>query len=213
MVSQIAFFVEGEEHRTSRAHDMRLREVFHHVFKELDDLALSRGLRLQFRLYGSRRTTYERFRRALQEEQESYAALLVDSEAPVEHPGECWRHLRARPGDRWARPAGAEETRCQLMVQAVEAWLLADPDTLRAFYGAQFHLNSLPATQNVEEIPKNSHIPSLEAATKDTQKGRYHKVKHLALLLARLDMARVRARSPHCDRIFATLGSKLRNLP
>lgn len=204
MVKQIAFVVEGEEDPRDTRDEMKLRKSFHRFFNELDELANARGIRLQFRLYGSRRASYEKF------------CLLVDSEDPVDcqdplqEPGACWEHLKNRPADRWEKPAGAGDEQCQLMVQAIEAWLLADPEALSEFYGRKgFRKNSLPPTQNVEEIPKAKHLPSLTAATKDTQKGEYHKVKHLSPLLFHIDAKKVRSRAPFCDRIVVTLRRKI----
>ena len=95
------------------------------------------------------------------------------------------------------------------MVQAVEAWLFADPEALQTYYGPEFNVNSLPARQNVEEIPKSDHIGRLEAASHPTRKGLYHKTRHLPDLLSRIDGAKVRERAWHCDRIFVTLSRRL----
>jgi hypothetical protein len=212
MVRQVLFHVEGEEERRRRGPDIQLRLAFQRFFRELVDIAQGRGISIRFRLHGTRGSAYEKFRDALSAEPDTYHVLLVDSEDPVALLGECWKHLERRAADRWPRPAAADEEQCQLMVQAVEAWLFADPEALASFYGQGFHRNSLPTTADVEEIPKRRHIPSLQAATKDTQKGRYHKIHHLALLLSLLDPKKVRKSAPHCERIFTTLGPRLRSL-
>src|SRR5207237_10712948 len=101
---------------------MKLRRTFHKVFDELDTAARSKGIRLQFRLYGSRRATYEKFREAIEAESAAdvYHVLLGDSENPVPRgnplaePGRCWEHVASRPDGRWERPAGAEDEQCQL---------------------------------------------------------------------------------------------------
>lgn len=213
MVKQIAFFVEGEENARDKREAMLLRRTLHTFFKELSDLAQARGLHLKFRLHGSQRPTYEKFREALTRETDAYCVLLVDSEDPVTEHGKCWEHLRSRAADGWERPPEAADDQCQLMVHAIEAWLFADPEALRGFYGAAgFRANSLPRTLNVEEIPKTRHLEALEAATRDTSKGRYHKVKHLSPLLHVLDTMKVRKRAPHCDRIFTTLAARIETL-
>jgi len=216
-VKQVAFFVEGEEDPKDTRVEMKLRKTFNRVFGELEAQAREKGIRLQFRLYGSRGATYQKFREAHEERERSgvYPVLLVDSEDPVEcdeplvEPGRCWEHLRDRAHDQWARPDGAEDEQCQLMVQAIEAWLFADAAALQDFYKQGFRPKSLPNTENVEKIPKLDHLKTLEAATKDTQKGRYHKVGHLSPLLFRLDMGKVRSRAPFCERIFVTLRRKI----
>jgi hypothetical protein len=74
------------------------------------------------------------------------ALLLVDSEAPVS--ADCqqgdaeswkpWRHLNNRQGDQWDKPSNSEDAHCHLMVQCMEAWFLADRDTLQNFFTRHF---------------------------------------------------------------------------
>lgn len=186
-----------------------MREGFRKFFAQLDETVRSRGSTIRFVLHGSRRETYNQFCHALRNEPEAYHVLLVDSEDPVQHWGECWRHLKERQADGWARPSGVEETQCHLLVQAIEAWFFADPQALQVYYGSEFNVGSLPVRQNVEEIPKSDHVSRLEAASRPTKKGLYHKTRHLPDLLSRVDAARVRERAWHCDRIFVTLSERL----
>jgi hypothetical protein len=130
--------------------------------------------------------------------------LLVDSENPVT--ATPAKHLEDR--DRWDVSGIADES-CHLMVQTVEAWLIADPEALARFYGQGFHRNALPKHENVEEIGKDQLVKRLDQATKKTQKGRYHKILHCSLLLAILDQRRVRSRARHCDLLFKTLEARL----
>jgi len=92
------------------------------------------------------------------------------------------------------------------MVQAMEAWLIADIDTLKRFYGQGFKDNAIPKNRNVEMIEKDLLEPSLKAATRDTKsKGEYQKIQHASKLLEMLDVDKVRKASLECDRIFITL--------
>jgi hypothetical protein len=85
------------------------------------------------------------------------------------------------------------------MVQAMEAWFLADRDTLAAYYGQGFRLNALPGDErHIEAISKDDLVPSLEQATSDTKtKGQYHKTRHGFALLALIDPAKVEAGSQY----------------
>lgn len=186
-----------------------MREGFRKFFAALAEAVRSRGNSIRFVLRGSRRKAYEHFCAALKSEPEAYHVLLVDSEDPVAHQGECWRHLRERQADGWGKPAGVEEAQCQFMAQAIEAWFFADPQALQVYYGSEFNAGSLPVRQNVEKIPKSDHIEQLKAASHSTQKGPYHKTRHLPDLLNRINAAKVRARAWHCDRIFVTLSEKM----
>jgi hypothetical protein len=91
------------------------------------------------------------------------------------------------------------------MVQAMEAWFLADIDTLKKFYGQGFRENSIPRNLNVEKIDKDSLEPSLKEATRNTVKGEYQKIQHASKLLELLNVAKVREASHYCDRLFTTL--------
>ncbi|WP_414542976.1 DUF4276 family protein [Nostoc sp. CCY0012] len=58
-------------------------------------------------------------------------------------------------------------------------------------------------------MDKNNLEPSLKAATRNTSKGEYQKIKHASKLLELLDVAKVRQASPYCDRLFITLSDKI----
>ena len=205
-MTHVVFHVEGG---SSNGQSSDMRKAFRRFFSEIDQLAGSQGDKIDFFMHGSRLSAYKGFCGALETQPGKHHVLLVDSEDPLKHRGECWRHLNERPADGWARPSGVEDAQCCLMVQAVEAWLFADLEALQAYYGPAFNVNGLPARQNVEKIPKSDHIGKLEAASRPTKKGLYHKTRHLPDLLGRIDAAKVRERSWHCDQIFVTLSEKM----
>src|SRR5205085_5589495 len=77
---------------------------------------------------GNRDAAFQDFCLALKQNREDFIILLVDSEEAVT--SSPWQHLEAREGDKWRRPARAVEDQAHLMVQAMEAWFLADPQAL-----------------------------------------------------------------------------------
>ena len=81
----------------------------------------------------------------------------------------------------------------------MEAWFLADRETLATFYDGGFLPKSLPGSAtNVEIIRKEDIEPALKNATRKTAtKGEYHKINHGAALLAQIDPAKVEKASPH----------------
>jgi hypothetical protein len=84
------------------------------------------------------------------------------------------------------------------MVQAMEAWFLADREALDAFYDGGFLAKSLPGSPtNIEAVLKDDLEPKLKHASKPTQKGEYHKMKHGFALLALIDPVKVDNASPH----------------
>ncbi len=164
----------------------------------------ARDRRLGWRMIpcGGRQQTFEAFRHAVQQaDEETLLILLVDSEGPV--PPETRdaavnaqmrvRHLQQR--DNWDLTAAAPE-QVHLMVQCMEAWIVADPEALAGYYGKKFHAGSLPKRHNLEEEPKPDLLAKLEKATAKTQKGAYAKIKHVSKLLEHLDPTKVGQRCP-----------------
>jgi hypothetical protein len=148
--------------------------------------------------------TFDAFYHALREaEKETLLVLLVDSETPI---AAETKNAQANANARVKHLAQsnlsiADPKQVHLMVQCMEAWIIADPQALADFYGQNFHAKSLPNRQNLEEEPKAEVLAKLKRATTKTQKGEYAKIKHASKLLKLIDRARVGQR---CSR-FATL--------
>ncbi|EQC1013419.1 DUF4276 family protein [Pseudomonas aeruginosa] len=172
---------------------------------------------------GSRSDAYDSFRTAIRSGEA--AMLLVDSEAPVAGPAQQgdaakqedrgrwlpWLHLQQRQGDGWEKPDGSEDLQCHLMVQCMEAWLLADRETLMAFFGQGFKDNALPAATNrIESVGKQQLYDGLAKATRDCKtKGAYGKGEHSFKLLALVDPAKVMEASPWARRFVEALQSRM----
>ena len=199
MVKEIRIYIEGGgDGKDTKA---RLRGGFSFFFKELVQVARSKQIKWNITVCGSRNNAFRDFKNALADRPNAFIILLVDSEAPVKQPP--WEHLKLR--DNWDSP-GVDDTHCYLMIQAMEAWLMADIDTLKRFYGQGFKENAIPKNINVETIEKDSLEPSLKVASRDTKsKGEYQKIQHASKLLEMLDVDKVRKASSECDRIFTTL--------
>jgi len=148
--------------------------------------------------------TLEDFKNALKAHPHAFNVLLVDAEAPVN--SSACQHLKQR--DNWSFTHFDDE-QCHLMVQTMEAWLIADIEALKKFYGNGFNENAIPKNPNVEQIDKQQLEPSLTAATRKTSKGKYHKIQHASKLLALLNVDKIRTASSHCNRIFTTLTQKM----
>lgn len=157
---------------------------------------------------GGRREAFDNFCTALR--QNVNAALLVDSEGPVTADSP-WRHLFDRAQDRWTQPAGGTDDHCQLMVQCMETWFLADRQTLHSFYGQGFRAGLLPSARTpIESVLKADLYAALRAATAACKtKAAYGKSEHAFLLLGLIDPARVTQASPWADRFVTTLKQKM----
>lgn len=188
-----------------------LREGFSHVFKELYDLAATKGIKILSIPSGSRRNACEDFLMSIESYPDAFNVLLVDSESPVAENCTPWEHLRSRKEDHpWIlETQGIDDDCCHLMVQTMEAWFLADIDALNEFYNGEFKADylykRLEDYQSVERVSKYNLTKWLQAAAKKTSKGKYHKTQHAPKLLALFDINKVRRASPSCDRVFTTI--------
>ncbi|MCC5623222.1 DUF4276 family protein [Nostoc sp. CHAB 5715] len=189
-----------------------LRPGFRKFFQNLYDIA-GENIKIFIVMCGSRRDAYEDFQTALESQPEAFNVLLVDAESPVDSTVTPWEHLRNRTEDHpWILDAvNFEDDWCHLMVQTMEAWFIADIDALREFYGEGFRedtiLQGMARYHSVEKVSKVTLKVWLEAATRRTDKKKYHKTNHAPELLELLDVARVRQASPYCDRLFTTLAA------
>lgn len=145
---------------------------------------------------GGRQQAFDRFSTAVLDSRAGETCvLMVDAEGPIgaQTPTE---HLRAR--DKWDFPS-LQNHRVFLMVQAMEAWFLADREALAAFYDGGFLAKSLPGSPtNIEAVPKDDLEPKFKHASRPTKtKGEYHKIKHGFALLALIDPVKLESASSH----------------
>ncbi|MEP7012805.1 MAG: DUF4276 family protein [Acidobacteriota bacterium] len=196
MVREVRVYVEGGG--DSRDSKDAIRKGFRHLFQKV-------GIGAQVIACGRRDKAFKDWKLALFSHPDAFNLLLVDAEGAVREGSSSWNHLKTTDPS-WQPPLLSEE-HCHLMVQVMEAWFIADPEALAAYYGQRFGASALPGRQNVEEIPKGEVESSLKSATKRTQKGEYHKIRHASDLLARIDPAKVRKRAPHCERLLTTLAN------
>lgn len=127
MVKEVRIYIEGGgDGKNTKA---LLRRGFSSFFKELVQVAQSKKINWNITVCGSRNNAFRDFKNALATHPDAFVILLVDSEAPVVKQSP-WEHLKLR--DNWDSP-GVDDTHCYLMVQAMEAWFMADIDTLKKF--------------------------------------------------------------------------------
>lgn len=175
---------------------------------------------------GSRLDAYNDFCIAVKNNED--AVLLVDSETQVKpaHYGTInpvadgchdkynndwkpWQHLAERQGDGWAKPDTATDEQCHLMVECMEAWLLADRHTLADFFKQHFRVSALPAASRpIESVSKQQLYTSLSDATRNCQKV-YDKGDNSFILLELIDANVVLAASPWADRFVCYLKNKM----
>ncbi len=167
---------------------------------------------------GSRGAAYADFCTAIANGQ--HAMLLVDSESAVlpTHQADQdkarwqpWAHLAQRQGDHWAKPDGAADNDCHLMVRCMESWFLADRQTLQLFFDPGFKLNVLPPpSRPVEDIDKEDLYQRLKTATAHCKtKAGYGKGEHSFKLLALIDSDKVTGASGWAKRFIDELKRRM----
>ena len=173
------------------------------AFSLLFERAGLKGRMPQVIACGPRQRAFDMFEQACKDNHRD-SLLLVDSECAVTHtsPGE---HVRSRRGDGWSKPAGATDDDLHLMVECMEAWIVADRQVLRAHYGQLLQENALPSRENIEEVPKAELHGALERATR--QAGGYSKGKDSFALLGAVDPGALRT-CPWAWRFFAELARR-----
>lgn len=156
---------------------------------------------------GGRNQTFDKFKAAAQTSKaDEHCVLLVDAEGRVTA-GTPEEHLLSH--DKWDF-SSLKSPHVFLMVQAMEAWFLADREALVTFYDGGFLANSLPGSStNIEAVSKNDLEPKLKHASKPTKtKKEYHKTRHGFELLVKIDPVKVGNASPHA----ASFNNFLRSL-
>lgn len=155
---------------------------------------------------GPREKTYKKFCTAINEAKDDcFIVLLVDSEAAVASSDSPWEHLKKC--DKWTQPPAAADDSAQLMVQCMEAWFVADRQSLGAYFGKDFKAAVLPARDDVEAIAKSDLERTLRQATRSCSKGKgiYRKGRHSFELLGCLDPSKVMEASPYARRLIDAL--------
>ena len=198
-MKEIVVYVEGGGNTVNQCR--QLREGFDRLFSRFKVQAPQKNASLRFVCCGSRDDAYNDFCDAIREFPNRVNVLLVDSEEGVPpETADKTRNARGRAShltrrDGWDLTS-ADPKSIHLMVQCMEAWIVADPDALARFYGQRFARNVLPTRQNLEDEPKQDIYEKLARATRNTQKGEYKKIKHASKLLERIDPSKVVQRCP-----------------
>lgn len=208
MPREIRIYIEGDTSQKGKNTDITLRQGFNHFFRELIDEAKSRNITLRPITYGSKFETFKKFLDGVEAYQDSFVLFLLDSDAPLED-GETPKAFLQKQNPKWDLHK-AEENQCHLMVQMMESWFFADKDALAEFYGQKFNRNALSKNTNVEKIKKATIESGLENATKNTQKGIYHKTRHGAKILELINPQKVHKSAPNCKRLFDGIFEQLK---
>ncbi len=205
-MSRVAIYMEGGG--SGAGTRSVLRQGMDEFLRELKERVREKSWKWTLVCCGPRGEAYRRFMNERKNTGTAIVVLLVDAEGPV---------TSASPTDHLATSDGwdmeeVDDNAVHLMVQAMETWLVADRDALARYYGQNFRRNALPNRQNLEEENKADIANALEQATRHTQKGKYHKIRHASDLLKSTDPQTVQARCPSCATMFDTLDQMIEKI-
>lgn len=186
------------------------RKAFRMFFEKLN-IRDTDKIKINFDICGARSIAFKNFCKGLNNTKSNqYHFLLVDSETPVTNPIK-WQHVYLREKDKWKKPNNATEEQLHFMVECMEAWFMADKETLANYYGKEFKKDKLPQHKNIEEIAKQDLENGLIKATRDTKKGEYSKGGHSFDILSQIDAHKVIANSAYAKRLYDELQRLISN--
>lgn len=199
MVAEIAIHFEGSSD---------LKPGFHKLFERHRHRAQRQRVRFKLIAGGSSAETVKDFLRSCVVWPSSLNILLVDSEAPVVNTLSAIQTLRNESF--WDRNVDCGDGQIQLMVQAMEAWFIADPRALTEHFGHNFNVNALPSPQNAEKTPPNELKVAIRSGLlRGHRRREYDKVSDGAKLLQLIEETTVSQYCPHFKRLMDFLSQAI----
>jgi len=220
MVTVHLYIEGGPKGAKENAADMiRWREAFNSFFGKT---TLGNTSKPKSIICGGRSQAMDAFVGAMKvADADTRSLLLIDSEGPA--PGNvngltALACLEKRADDKGKIPKKTDPWRLHLMVETMEAWLLADRDRMKRYYGKAFKEVALPSTtsgQRVEQIAKSVLEKGFKKATKDTDKGEYERKKgsHSPDLLEAIDAKKVVAQCAWAERLVNVIANLKAGVP
>lgn len=159
-----------------------------------------RQRRIGFKLIagGSRAETIKGFLWACKSRKPGLNVLLVDSEGPVTDTAKAIQCLRSR--SYWDRDVAFDNDQVNLMVQAMEAWFVADPRALVKHFGKDFNNNALPKPQSVESKSPRDLTAAIGKGLRNCDRRTYHKADDGMKLLELINHNEVGRNCQHFQR-------------
>ena len=156
---------------------------------------------------GARNSAFNDFRTALSAAGAGeFVAMLIDSEHPVQALEHTWRHLTTQDG--WEQPVGASDEQVLFMTTCMEAWIVADPDTLAKHFGTELQKNALPSTDGLESRHRDELYDALTHATRNCTNA-YQKGRRSFDVVGKLNPTVLAATLPSFARILRILNDRL----
>jgi hypothetical protein len=135
--------------------------------------------------------------------------MMIDSEEPLNDREATWDHLIN--SDNWEKPPGAVNEQVLFMTTCMEAWIVADHDSLRNHYGSRLQVSALPPLAILEERNRHDIQDALVQATRNC-KNAYQKGKRSFDILSKLTPDALKPHLPSFRRNLEILDEKLKGI-
>ena len=191
MVAEVAIHFEGHSN---------LRRGFHKLFEPHVNHARQQRIRFKLIAGGSRTEAVKDFLRSCKSQQSNLNVLLIDSEGPILDTASAIRSLRSQSF--WDGSVACDDEQVNLMVQAMEAWFIADPQALINHFGRGFNIKALPTPQNAESVSPSDLTIAIRKGLRNSGRRRYDKVTDGLKLLQLVDHAKVGQYCQHFQRLM-----------
>ena len=193
MVADVTIHFEGHPN---------LRPGFHKLFESHVERAREQRVRFKLIAGGSRTEAIKDFLRSCTAQPSNLNVLLVDSEQAVQDTAAAIRSLRGE--SYWDDCAACTNDQINFMVQAMEAWFIADPQALIKHFGQNFRSNVLPSPQNAEVTPVRELTAAISNGLRpySSRRSGYDKVRDGLELLQLIDETTVGKYCRHFSRLM-----------
>ena len=150
MVDEVNILFEG---------DSKLRPGFRNLLDRHVERARRQRIRFKLIAGGPGPEAVKDFLRVCRTRPYQLNILIIDSEGPVPNTVHAIRTLRANSF--WDQDVVCDDDQINFMVQAMEAWFIADPEALIKCYGQDFNINLLPNPQNAESTAPSETVAAI----------------------------------------------------
>ena len=173
----------------------QLRRGFSQLFELHVGRARLQRLKVNLIAGGSKMEAIKNFMRYCSRYSESLNVLLVDSDGPVTGTTQ-YLHNSLHSLSIWGSDTPCSDEQVHLMIQAMEAWFAADPQSLRRHFGRNFNVRALPSPQSAEVVSAADLLTAIRRGLPQNRRRRgYDKVSDGVELLGLIDPDVV---SQHC---------------
>ena len=148
---------------------------------------------------GSRTEAVKDFLRSCRSQPSNVNILLIDSEGLVPDTASAIQSLRAQ--NFWDGSVACDDDQINFMVQAMEAWFIADSRALIKHF-RDFNINVLPSPQNAESVAPGDLTTAIRKGLRHGGRRRYDKVTDGVKLLQLIDEVRVSQYCRHFNRLM-----------